>query len=396
MSTISRKHKTIFNNLMTLCNDVATQDKFFYSDQVGFAAGGNRIYRIFNYRLASYSVWEKPNAIDARGIMFEIDRAGNPVRLACRGMKKFFNWGENPLVEDLKPENIVSSTVKMDGSLITSFMDGDIVTIKSKGSLHSDVAKAARAYLRTNVALQSFLNIAETHGYNVNMEYTAPDNQIVLSYGEPKLTILNIIDVETGNVIRFDEIDKSLLQSVREYLVDFGYMPESGIDFLQHVRDMVGIEGFVLTFSDGRVVKLKTDWYCGLHKLKDNVNNNKNLVLSVLDESADDLIGLFMNDPRSVEKIKAFMEHVSNVVAEDFNTVLNAYKENHGKDRKHYAVSGQQNPVFAKKPHLFGIYMQLYMDASLVKNLFPIIMERYKKYPELLIPNSYKIEPIGE
>ncbi len=58
----------LFNNLMELCKD--SQRKFFYSDDV---SASRRTYRIFSYNYASYSDWLLPDALECRGIMFEMD-----------------------------------------------------------------------------------------------------------------------------------------------------------------------------------------------------------------------------------------------------------------------------------------------------------------------------------
>ncbi|WP_333997418.1 RNA ligase, partial [Pseudomonas aeruginosa] len=66
--------------------------KFFYKD---FTSPFGTQFRIFSYNFASYTDWCLDDALECRGIMFEIDENG-PVRIASRPMEKFFNLNETP------------------------------------------------------------------------------------------------------------------------------------------------------------------------------------------------------------------------------------------------------------------------------------------------------------
>lgn len=101
----------LFDNLMALCEYDRT--KFFYTD-VNLSLGTTG--RIFNYNYASYSDWLLPDALECRGIMFEIDAEGNPIKILSRPMEKFFNLNEhnvniNSLCELLIEQGLLSEDV---------------------------------------------------------------------------------------------------------------------------------------------------------------------------------------------------------------------------------------------------------------------------------------------
>lgn len=75
---------------MSLVDNPLCKEAFYYR---GFSID-DTYYRIFNYRLASYSDFILPSALECRGIMFEVDFGGRYVNLVCRPMKKFFNVNE--------------------------------------------------------------------------------------------------------------------------------------------------------------------------------------------------------------------------------------------------------------------------------------------------------------
>lgn len=108
--------KTMYQNLMDLCS---TNDAFFFKD----FQRNQRWYRIFNYRLASYTDFLLPSALECRGIMFEITNEGAEesdyseyIALTCRPQEKFFNVNEvstdiNTLCEALIKQGRLSRDV---------------------------------------------------------------------------------------------------------------------------------------------------------------------------------------------------------------------------------------------------------------------------------------------
>jgi Straboviridae RNA ligase 1 len=104
----------LYNDLMTLCD---TSESFFFKDEpIGHNKYGFKTFRIFNYRLCSYSDFLNESALECRGIMFEVDLKGNPIRLASLPMNKFFNYREvssdiNTLVDRLISDGRLSKDV---------------------------------------------------------------------------------------------------------------------------------------------------------------------------------------------------------------------------------------------------------------------------------------------
>lgn len=127
----------------------------------------------------------------------------------------------------------------------------------------------------------------------MNLEYTAPDNQIVLYYQEPSLTILNVRNRDTGEYIPYKELQA--MEDVEPFLVSHYHQYEGMTleDFSSLVQSMEDIEGFVVQ-SSGQWIKLKTDWYRIRHNTIDIFNpfskkGRRNLAEAVLNEETDDL-----------------------------------------------------------------------------------------------------------
>ncbi len=59
--------------------------------------------------------------------------------------------------------------------------------------------------------------------------------------------------------------------------------------FMEYVHDLEDLEGFVVRFDDGHMLKLKCHWYLQIHKAKEAILQDRNIVELILDEKLDDI-----------------------------------------------------------------------------------------------------------
>ncbi|AGB07092.1 RNA ligase A [Vibrio phage phi-ST2] len=372
----------LYKNLMSLADDA--EGKFFFADHL--SPLGEK-FRVFSYHIASYSDWLLPGALEARGIMFQLDDNDEMIRIVSRPMEKFFNLNENPFTMELDLTTTVQLMDKADGSLISTYLSGENFALKSKTSIFSEQAVAANRYIKKpeNRDLWEFCDDCTQAGLTVNMEWCAPNNRIVLEYPEAKLVILNIRDNETGDYVSFDDIPQSALMRVKQWLVD-EYDPATAHepDFVEKLRDTKGIEGMILRLANGQSVKIKTQWYVDLHSQKDSVNVPKKLVTTILNGNHDDLYALFADDKPTIERIREFDSHVTKTLTNSFNAVRQFYARNRHLARKDYAIAGQK----VLKPWEFGVAMIAYQKQT-VEGVYESLVTAYLKRPELAIPEKY-------
>ena len=346
----------LYNDLMKLTDDEA----FYYADR----QLDDKWYRIFNYRLASYTEFQKPGAMECRGHMFEITEEGPyaiVVRLAALPMEKFFNLNENPFTMDLDLTEIESVMLKADGSLISTFIHENQLRLKTKGSLESDQAIAAMRWLelsRNEIFKQILTLVTERYNGTVNMEWCAPDNRIVIGYENAHLKILNIRDCETGKYADGDWVE--LFGNIlNEHWIEYEY-PENKVEFIESVPAMQKIEGYVIRLTSGQHVKIKTTWYLALHHTKDSINTPRRLYETVLAEGTDDMRSLFHDDPLAIKLI----EDMEKFVEEKYNHLVDVveryYKTNKDMERKEYAILGQKE----LKGKEFGLAMMKYTGKN--------------------------------
>lgn len=369
----------LYNDLFALAN---SNDAFFFKDQTL----DNLVYRVFSYRLASYSDFCIPSAFESRGIMFEMNNE-TPIRLAAMPMEKFFNDSENPFTMNLDYNNIQQVMLKMDGSLMSTYIHNGKLKIKSKTALASDHAINAMRWLDLpkNKEYKDELTSITENLFTVNMEYTSPEPymRIVIGYQEPKLTILNIRNTLTGRYLPKEDIEVRYFPEMLNHWVE-QITVEDGPEFVKSIAEMTGIEGYVIQLESGQHVKKKTFWYSALHHTKDSVTNPRRLYEVVLDEASDDLRLMFADDPYSLKAI----EDMEILVGGWYNHLVKSVEDFHHKykdaDRKTYAVAGQaeldkrgfaiamlkyQNKVFSYKEMMKKWYKEFGLeDTSLTSS----------------------------
>lgn len=371
----------LYYNLLSLCKS-SSDRKFFYSDDVSPIG---KKYRIFSYNFASYSDWLLPDALECRGIMFEMD-GETPIRIASRPMEKFFNLNENPFTLSINLDDVKYLMTKEDGSLVSTYLDGGIVRFKSKGSIKSDQAVSATSILldidHKNLA-DRLLELCND-GFTANFEYVAPTNKIVLTYPEKRLILLNIRDNNTGEYIEYDDI--YLDPVFRKYLVDRFEVPEG--DWTSDVKSSTNIEGYVAVMKDGSHFKLKTDWYVALHTTRDSISSPEKLFLAIVNGASDDLKAMYADDEFSFKKVELFEKAYLDFLDRSFYICLDTYDKHKGKDRKTYAIEAQAVCKGAQTPWLFGIIMNLYQGGSkeqIMTALESVFIKNHKNF----IPEGY-------
>ena len=351
----------LYSDLMTL---IENNEAFYFKD---FEKDGAE-FRIFNYRLASYGDFCLPNALECRGHMF-LMKDGQPIRLASLPMSKFFNIYENPFTENLDLDTVTDIMVKEDGSLIStyynhsSYSSNHSLHFKTKGSLTSDQVLAVEAYFQNvdedGKLFYNELDILTCDGHTVNMEWTSPNNRIVLGYEREALVVLNVRDNDTGEYISKSTLETYGYQSIISHWVKSVLSGENIGTFVKEIPSMENIEGYVLRLSSGQHIKVKTDWYLVRHRTKDSINHPRNLFAAIISEAVDDIRSLFHNDPISIKIINDMVALVEPKYNHLIKTVETFYEANKTQTRKDYAIKAQ-----GLQDGLMGLYMNLYIGRE--------------------------------
>lgn len=359
-----------YEDLMTLCNTEGSS--FYFVDQ----NKDDCVYRIFSYKIASYTEFCQPNARECRGHMYRLE--GDDARLVALPPSKFFNADENPITMNLDYSDCDLIMDKLDGSLITTFIHNNQVSVKSKTSLHSEQAVAAYKLLNSTgfEPLKNFCSVMAKNNISISLEYTAPTNRIVIPHQKSDLTVLCARSLETGETMQHATL-QALMQEYEcsdKLVKNYAESLDDHNEFVASISTMKDIEGYVIRIRNGETVKIKTEWYKNLHSLADNFNNPKNLFICVVNEHHDDIKSNFANDEFKMNQIAKMEEKVRVIYRNIKENVEIFYNKNKHLDRKSYAILAQ-NEV----PRLyFGLTMNMYLGKEV--NYKEFITKNYKEF----------------
>ncbi len=238
--------------------------------------------------------------------------------------------------------------------ILCGIIDGKIVA-KSKTSINSDHAKKAQELIDSNEKIQKGIIGSINMGKTPVFELCGPGEfKIVLNYSDTELVFLGEVDNLTATVHNSAEGTNERFNEIfgvrRAKIYDFSW------EKLQRIQEEsdAKIEGFVVRMDNGEFVKCKVKAYVNLHHLKDNVNNNSNLVPIIVNDNLDDLIGAFQDDTKTLEYIARVQEKVADL----FNHYVVEYKKLRGSFFNEYRENRKEFAMKYKNHEMFSFVMK--------------------------------------
>lgn len=243
---------------------------------------------------------------EARGLVFDSVTG----RVIARRFHKFFNLGEREDVMeiDLSRPHVIME--KLDGSMITPIpMSYGSIRWGTKMGV-TDVAMQAEVFVAKNPNYTEFAAACRDADWTPIFEWCSRQQRIVLDYPEDRLVLLAMRDNFSGRYIdrRGIEAMGVLWDLPVVDVVNISESPISQQELVDLVRNRNGIEGFIIQFDDGHMVKIKTDEYVSLHRAKSLLDNERDVIGLILDDKVDDLLPLLPENDRV--RLEKFSEDV--------------------------------------------------------------------------------------
>ena len=237
-------------------------------------------------------------------------------KIISRGYDKFFNYGEQPDL-DVFPDGPFDVIEKKDGSLIIWGVYKDVLIHRTRGTFDAsnmpnghEIEFLKKKYPKLLVA------IFNNRQYSILTEWQTKTNIIVVNeVDEPTLTLIGVINNETGELIPQKELDKiaevwGLTRPVR-------YHYNSLAECVADVDLWRNKEGVVVYSEDGQHLrKCKSEWYRALHALATGIKTPKHVMDLFLASpkfmNSDDFYNYIVQviDFEVAEKIKPEIETV--------------------------------------------------------------------------------------
>jgi len=316
---------------------------------------------------------------------FSSDDAGWEYRRECRGLTfykdgtiakrpfhKFFNVNERDetLLENIDLSEPHTILHKLDGSMITPFLkDGEVQYHTKMGA--TDVAEPVNEFVAGQVGMHynDFARDMIAEGKTPIFEWCSRKNRIVIDYEYDGLLLLAIRDNVTGAYTMYDDLeslaDQYNIPMVAEYEATFD------ASFLDHVRGLIGLEGFVVRFDNGHMIKIKAEDYLKLHHAKDAISQEKNVWKLILDAEVVDLKSMLNDEDRvRIEEFESAVwgevfKVIANLDAFMVDATSNLDERGlEGSDRqKAYAIDYVQ-PMLPKQLHSVAFRMMVGRDTQ--------------------------------
>ena len=355
------------------CQEIVKNSEAFYVTET--EVDGFKV-ELYDYRLASISDFVDNNAFELRGLCFVYNETKREWESNIL-LNKFFNVNQTIgwMYDDVRYKAVAGVQDKLDGSVISfvKFPNGEIKA-KSKMSFTSDQAVMAQEVYNNCLGLRVFVQESLMRGFTPIFELVSPENQIVLEYQDTELVLLQIRDSVKGNYLNIyqyfyqyygETYDDMMDNEIKPFfkLADryaSKFMTPPSLDSLLEMKETTeGIEGWIVTFEDGQMAKIKTDWYIQLHGLIGPDAFRENLLIeTILEDNIDDVVAQLAEGTK-----KEMIIELTEKVQHNFNHQVMEYKKLRGEyynvyqeDRKEFAL--QYSPG-GKKPHpMFGLVMK--------------------------------------
>lgn len=304
----------------------------------------------YNYHLACHKDFEDPfhesdidmdiKGYELRGLTFVEQEDGTYKRTLF--MSKFFNLNEieSNMLHHLKDKEIRRIAIKDDGSAIGFVKIGDKIFGKTKYSFVSEQAIAATEIYNKDENIRSFVDWCLENDYSPLFEFISDKNLIVVRYQDTKLRLIQLRDNKTGEYLDIYNLD----------LGDLHYADEIEKISLNQIIDLFqtieGIEGYVITFADGHMVKVKTKWYIDRHHIVTEDASKENFIIKyTLEETIDDILAQVVNqaDREKIEEVSSKIVHHVNETVFEIQEIVSKFDGDRQKffqDNKNHKFQG--------------------------------------------------------
>lgn len=154
--------------------------------------------------------------------------------------------------------------------------------------------------------------------------------------------------------------------------------------FMEYVHDLKNAEGFVIRWANGHRVKIKAHEYLQIHKAKEAILQDRNIVELILDDKLDDIKAHLPVEDR--DRLTYFEFQINSRIINRAELLVDATKrEQCLGDRKYFALNRAQEYSSYSRAIVFALWDDnTYMRSSeLVRKTIRNNLTKTVKYEEL-------------
>jgi T4 RnlA family RNA ligase len=311
---------------------------------VNYVIAGHETFPSVNYDESVDKIVAAKTRRECRGLVFD-SLTGN---LINRRYHKFFNVNERDETQlneiDWNRPHVILE--KLDGSMVSPcYVNGHIRWMTKMGI--TDTSMEAESFVASRPDYAELAAHYLKNGFTPVFEWCSNKNRIVLEYPEDRLVLTAMRETVSGNYLLQDALEnigrRYGIEVVKAYDVNDSKHPSYVVDMVRQAED---IEGIVVRFDDGHMVKIKADWYVRIHKVKSLLGQERDVVKLILNNELDDLLPVLPKE--DVEKIEKFQVKLEDRLYADACILDRTIRYTQAAmDRKTFALEGASkiNPL---------------------------------------------------
>lgn len=323
------------------------------------------LFNVVNYLVAFTDTFPDPSmaSTDEEALHWAIRRE-------CRGMKfhpktgaimarpyhKFFNIGEKDETQhhliDWSQE--FSILEKLDGSMIHPiFTDSGEMHMCTRMGMTDVAAQADQFVSNSKIPYYDFCEWMNSIGLTPIFEWCSTKQRIVLLYKKDQLVLTGVRNMISGDYFVYEAMLKyaedSGIPVVNRWRGEIGEIE----DFIAAAKAKQEEEGHVFRWPSGLMLKQKNDWYCEIHRAKDEIHFEKNLIRLHLEGNLDDVIPHLL--AADAQRVKNFVNDFDLALEDSIHRLQSVVDAHSILDQKQFAAYNIANHDGIERSLLFMI-----------------------------------------
>lgn len=293
------------------------------------------------YAYKDATTFDSIETIECRGIAFDENGV-----VVSRPLHKFFNVGEkdDTQINEISKKTAVYFTEKIDGSMVATCKVGDDVMLRTKASFASDTAVRATEFMQKSENIKNFCKDIALAGMTANFEYMDRRQPIVVIPDKESLRLLHVRDNKTGEYLTLDPLHV-VWDIINKYQIEVVPTVQLSLEeMIDKAKTEKGIEGYVIQFNDGEMVKIKTDWYLQRHRAITFLRE-RDVALLALNETLDDTKSILREINADMSRVEEIEARVKNTLLSFEKEINDAYMLDGHLDRRQFFEKYQKNPL---------------------------------------------------
>lgn len=311
---------------------------------------------------------------EARGIKYDLKTH----QVVGRTYHKFFNANERAETNmgkvDMSQEHHLLD--KLDGSMVSPYRtpSNKLIMLTKKGI--SDVGALATGWSAENQTYRKFYDKIMDQNKTPIFEWCSRKSRIVIDYPTDRMVLTAIRDNVTGEYDHYDAMRELALENnidvVQAYKSNFNSL-DAIIGEIRHLLDM---EGIIVRFTDGNMLKIKGEWYCAIHRVASNFKFEKDIIRMLVSETIDDAKPFLGDDLKeAADKFHhALIGEMKRIASEIYWETVTAHDRFNGSAKRFAEYIQGDLKLIGRSKVMFKAYREELSEEEIYNQIVAIVL----------------------